>query len=104
VKTIALSPRAILLCGAATLLLASNAEAADTCFGLPFDDPGVCSGHDVCVAPDTCACDVGYVGSSCESSAAAVPTLSGRGHLAMALAIVLAGTVSLTRIRRSVGS
>ncbi len=45
----------------------SGLAQAETCFGLPDTDPNICSGAGSCVGPDICACDVGYVGSECDT-------------------------------------
>ncbi|MFC2036027.1 MauE/DoxX family redox-associated membrane protein [Chloroflexota bacterium] len=37
-----------------------------TCFGIPGNDPGVCSGHGTCVGTDNCQCDAGWTGLDCE--------------------------------------
>ena len=36
-----------------------------TCFGLPFDDPNVCSGNGICANQDYCVCDADYTGMDC---------------------------------------
>lgn len=39
----------------------------ETCYGIPGDDPLVCSGHGACVGPDQCVCDSGYLSSDCST-------------------------------------
>lgn len=76
---------------AATLAIASHAEAQTTCFGLADTDPLVCSGHGVCVAQDTCVCEVGYSGAGCEVPST-IPLLPWTARLALLLLILGATT------------
>jgi len=44
----------------------STSEAqAYQCYGTPYDDPNVCSGHGICVAENDCDCDSGWTGDDC---------------------------------------
>ena len=36
-----------------------------SCFGIPRNDPAVCSGHGLCIGVDTCVCEAGWSGSDC---------------------------------------
>lgn len=40
---------------------------AMTCFDVPSSSPEVCGGRGVCVAPDSCECDDGWLGEECEN-------------------------------------
>lgn len=57
---------------------------------------GDCSGHGTCVATDTCACDVGWVGADCATEVV-VPAVSQWGLIVMAFLIVAAGTALVVR-------
>ncbi len=48
------------------ILGAQSVRAQETCFGIPDNDPDVCSGNGICIAPDTCSCYAGYAGPQCE--------------------------------------
>jgi len=77
VATNLLDSRNLLLAAAtAGVLAASNyASAQFTCFGLPDNDPAVCSGHGVCIADESCQCLLGYSGQQCETtSCSGVPS------------------------------
>jgi len=37
-----------------------------SCFGIPGNDPAVCSGNGICEDPDVCVCNDNYLGSMCE--------------------------------------
>jgi hypothetical protein len=63
----------ILITVTATMLLllsvffAPNAAQAQTCFGLSYDDPQVCSANGACIGQDTCVCYNGWEGALCQS-------------------------------------
>jgi Notch-like protein len=66
-RVIVLGCRTMSLCVMAILLFFASSAEADIlmCFGLPFDDPAVCTEHGVCIAQDTCDCLPGWAGSDC---------------------------------------
>ena len=51
------------------LLVSGSVCHGQTCFGVAFDDPSVCSGHGVCVDEDVCQCDSAWTGDACDSPA-----------------------------------
>lgn len=67
-------------------------------FAVQADCSGVsnCSGHGVCVSPDTCACDPGWGGADCANEA--VPTVSDWGMVVIGLAMLSMGTLVLRRV------
>ncbi len=52
-------------------------DCEPVCFGLPASDPGVCSGRGVCIAPDSCACNAGWTGMTCETPVCDPPCVHG---------------------------
>jgi len=37
------------------------------CYGIPHDDPSVCSGNGMCIDTDTCICEAGWTGDECST-------------------------------------
>ncbi len=49
------------------LLVSAGVCQGQTCFGVSFDEPSVCSEHGVCVDEDVCECESGWTGDACDT-------------------------------------
>jgi len=56
-----------------------------------------CSGHGVCVGPDTCDCEIGWTGADCSSPQVAAPAVSTSGIIWMGFLLLIAAASRMPR-------